>query len=102
MGKARILKGVCTPEYIYTNKPRYDRDLKNTDVVVNHKRVSVHNILKELGDKITKEQAEILFNSYASSDIDLMNGPADVMIQTEGNHEMDTKLGTGYSNSTGD
>jgi hypothetical protein len=30
-----------------------------------------------------------------------MNGPADVMIQTEGNHEMDTKLGTGYSNSTG-
>jgi hypothetical protein len=26
-----------------------------------------------------------------------MNGPADVMIQTEGNHEMDTKLGTGYS-----
>jgi hypothetical protein len=28
MGKARILKGVCTPEYIYTNKPRYDRDLK--------------------------------------------------------------------------
>jgi hypothetical protein len=45
---ARILKGVCTPEYIYTNKPRYDRDLKNTDVVVNHKRVSVHNILKEL------------------------------------------------------
>jgi hypothetical protein len=66
-------------------------------VVVNHKRVSVHNILKELGDKITKEQAEILFNSYAnlSSDIDLMNGPADVMIQTEGNHEMDTKLGRG-------
>jgi hypothetical protein len=45
---------------------------------------------------ITKEQAEILFNSYAnlSSDIDLMNGPADVMIQTEGNHEMDTKSST--------
>jgi hypothetical protein len=94
MGKARILKGVCTPEYIYTNKPRYDRDLKNTDVVVNH---AVHNILKELGDKITKEQAEILFNSYAnlSSDIDLMNGPADVMIQTEGNHEMDTNWAQG-------
>jgi hypothetical protein len=54
MGKARILK-VCTPEYIYTNKPRYDRDLKNTDVVVNQ-RVSVHNILKELGDKITKSK----------------------------------------------
>jgi hypothetical protein len=53
-------KRVCTPRYIYTNKPRYDRDLKNTDVVVNHKRVSVHNILKELGDKKTKK-AEILF-----------------------------------------
>jgi hypothetical protein len=47
---------------------------------------------KNLGQN--KEQAEILFNSYAnlSSDIDLMNGPADVMIQTEGNHE-DTKTG---------
>jgi hypothetical protein len=55
MGKARILKGVCTRS-TYTNKPRYDRDLKNTDVVVNHKRVSVHNILKELGDKITKSK----------------------------------------------
>jgi hypothetical protein len=46
---------------------------------------------------ITKEQAEILFNSYAnlSSDIDLMNGPADVMIQTEGNHEMDTNWAQG-------
>jgi hypothetical protein len=30
-----------------------------------------------------------------------MNGPADVMIQTEGNHEMDTKL-TGYSNTVED
>jgi hypothetical protein len=91
------------PEYIFTNKPKYDRDLKNTDVVVNHKRVSVHNILKELGDKITKEQAEILFNSYAnlSSEVDIMNGPADVMIKSEGSNEMDTKLTTGFSNSVG-
>jgi hypothetical protein len=91
------------PEYIYTNKPKYDRDLKNTDVVVNHKRVSVHNILKELGDKITKEQAEILFNSYAnlSSEVDIMNGPADVMIKSEGSNEMDTKLTTGFSNPVG-
>jgi hypothetical protein len=49
MGKARILK-VCTPG-TYTQNKQYDRDLKNTDVVVNHKRVSVHNILKELGTK---------------------------------------------------
>jgi hypothetical protein len=64
-------------------------------VVVNHKRVSVHNILKELGDN--KRASGNSFHSYAnlSSDIDLMNGPADVMIQTEGNHEMDTKLGRG-------
>jgi hypothetical protein len=48
MGKARILK-VCTRVHIH--KTNHDRDLKNTDVVVNHKRVSVHNILKELGDK---------------------------------------------------
>jgi hypothetical protein len=50
MGKARILKGVCTPEYIYTNKPRYDRDLKNTDVVVNHKRCHIISS-KNLGTK---------------------------------------------------
>jgi hypothetical protein len=43
---------------------RYDRDLKNLDVVVNHKRF-LHNILKELGDEITKEQAKF-FNSYAN------------------------------------
>jgi hypothetical protein len=55
MGKARILKGVCTPVHIH-KQTKYDRDLKNTDVVVNHKRVSVHNILKELGDKITKSK----------------------------------------------
>jgi hypothetical protein len=32
--RARILKESVRLEYIYTNKPRYDRDLKNTDVVV--------------------------------------------------------------------
>jgi hypothetical protein len=90
------------PENIHTNKPKYDRDLKNTDVVVNHKRVSVHNILKELGDKITKEQAEILFNSYSnlSADIDLLNGPPDVMLESPNGSQMDTTLKTGYSNST--
>jgi hypothetical protein len=70
--------------------------------VVNHKRVSVHNILKELGDKITKSKRILSIYANLSSDIDLMNGPADVMIQTEGNHEMDTKLGTGYLTVLGD
>jgi hypothetical protein len=31
-GEGKDPKRVCT-QYIYTNKPRYDRDLKNTDVV---------------------------------------------------------------------
>lgn len=90
------------PEYIHTNKPKHDRDLKNTDVVVNHKRISVHNVLKELGDKITREQAEILFNSYSnlSSDIDLLDGPPDVMIESPNGSQMDSTLKTGYSNST--
>jgi hypothetical protein len=81
MGKARILKGVCTPGYIYTNKPRYDRDLKNTDVVNTSAFLYIISS-KNLGQ--TKEQAEI-FQSYAnlSSDIDLMNGPADVMTLKE-------------------
>jgi hypothetical protein len=87
-GKARILKGVCTPEYIYTNKPRYDRDLKNTDVV-NH--AFLYIISQRTWGQNNKRASGNFFNSYAnlSSDIDLMNGPADVMIQTEGNHEMD-------------
>ena len=91
------------PEYVHTNKPRYERDLKNTDVVVTHKRVSVHNILKELGDIITKQEAEDLFTAYAtlSSDMDLLNGPPDVMIEGPNGSEMDNVgLKTGYSNST--
>ena len=91
------------PEYIHTNRPMYDRDLKNTDVVVNHKRVSVHNVLKELGDIMTAEQAEEMFNSYSnlSSDIDLQHGPVDVMMSNPDGSLMDS-VGpkTGYSNST--
>lgn len=91
------------PEYVFTNKPKYERDLKNTDVVVTHKRISVHNVLKELGDIITKEQAEELFMAYAnlSSDIDLIHGPPDVMIDNPNGSQMDNiGLKTGYSNST--
>lgn len=91
------------PEYVFTNRPKYDRDLKNTDVVVTHKRVSVHNVIKELGNIMTKEQAEELFTAYAnlSSDIDLLNGPPDVMLPSPTGGEMDhIGLKTGYSNST--
>jgi hypothetical protein len=51
------------------------RDLKNTDVVVNHTRFCTYP--QRTWGQNNKEQAEILFNSYAnlSSDIDLMNGP---------------------------
>lgn len=91
------------PEYVFTNRPKYERDLKNTDVVVTHKRVSVHNVIKELGNIITKEQAEELFTAYAnlSSDIDLLNGPPDVMITSPTGDQMDhVGLKTGYSNNT--
>lgn len=90
------------PENIHTNRPKYERDLKNTDVVVNHSRVSVHNIIKELGDVLTKEQVELLFTSYSnlSSDVDLMNGPPDIMLEHPNGSEMDSVLKTGYSNST--
>lgn len=91
------------PEYVFTNRPKYERDLKNTDVVVTHKRISVHNVLKELGDIITKEEAEELFTAYAnlSSDIDLIHGPPDVMIDNPNGSQMDNiGLKTGYSNST--
>jgi hypothetical protein len=100
MGKARILKRSLYARVIYTNKPRYDRDLKNTCGGKSQARFCT--ISQRTWGQNNKRAAEI-FNSYAnlSSDIDLMNGPADVMIQTEGNHEMDTKLGTG-PNSTGD
>jgi hypothetical protein len=63
----------------------------NTDVVKSQARFCTH-ILKNLGQNNNQRASGNSFNSYAnlSSDIDLMNGPADVMIQT-GNHEMDTK-----------
>jgi hypothetical protein len=35
-GEGKDPKKSVRLSYIYTNKPRYDRDLKNTDVVVNH------------------------------------------------------------------
>jgi hypothetical protein len=54
MGKARILKRSLYARVIYTNKPRYDRDLKNT--CGGKSQAFLYNILKELGDKITKEQ----------------------------------------------
>jgi len=90
------------PEDIYTNRPRSDRDLKNTDVVVQRKRVTVHNILKELGDQITKADAEKLFTAYSTlgSDLDLRLGAPDVMIKTATGHEMDRiGLKTGFTDS---
>lgn len=101
-GEGKDPKIICVkPEHIFTNRPRYERDLKNTDVVVVRKRVTVHNILKELGDKITKAEAEKLFTAYSTlgSDLDLRFGAPDVMITNGENYEMD-KIGlkTGYTN----
>jgi phage antirepressor YoqD-like protein len=53
------------PEYTQTNQGM--TEIKNTDVVVNHKRVSVHNILKELGIKITKSKRKFQFYANLSS-----------------------------------
>jgi hypothetical protein len=61
MGGKDPKKESCAPEYIYTTKTEI---LKHG--VVNHKRVLCTTFLKNLETKITKEQAEILFNFYAN------------------------------------
>jgi len=102
-GEGKDPKIECVkPEHIFTNKPRQDRDLKNTDVVVHRRRVTVHNILKELGDVITKAEAEKLFTAYSTlgSDLDLRFGAPDVMIQNAQGNEMDNVgLKTGWTDA---
>jgi hypothetical protein len=100
-GKDPIIECV-KPENIFTNRPRHERDLKKADVVVTKQRVTVHNILKELGDVISKKDAELLFTSYSTlgNDINIKEGAPDVMISQNGKHEMDREdIKTGYANS---
>lgn len=92
------------PEEFFTNRPKGDRDLKNTDVFVYKRRMTVHNILKLLGDKITKKEAEKLFSSYTTLNdtVTMPHGPGDVNIDIKAGEQMDTvpdsALKTGWSN----
>jgi hypothetical protein len=93
------------PEELFTNRPRGDRDLKNTDVFVHKKRMTIHNILKLLGDTISKAEAEKLFTSYTtlSDTITMPHGPGDVNVDIKSGTQMDTvpfgALKTGWSNA---
>lgn len=93
------------PEELFTNRPRGDRDLKGTDVFVYKKRMTLHNILKLLGDKITKAEAERLFTSFTtlSDTVTMPHGPGDVNIEDHSGSQMDTvpfaSLKTGWSNA---
>lgn len=92
------------PEELFTNRPRGDRNLKETDVFVYKRRMTIHNILKKLGDKISKADAERLFSSYTTlSDTVIMpDGPGDVNVDVKSGVQMDTipasALKTGWSN----
>jgi hypothetical protein len=89
------------PEHIFSNRPKHEKDFTNTDVVVTRREVSVHNILKELGDVITKQEAEDIVTRYSAlgSEIDILVGPMDVMLDPKDLHQMDKAIGnTGYSN----
>ena len=92
------------PEELYSDRPRRDRDLKRAGVVVVKKRVSPHEILSELGDIITKDDAELLFSTYSSlGSISLYNGARDIDLEPHGEvagSEMDTLyMKTGWDNS---
>ena len=97
------------PEYIFHNKPKGDRDLKGTDVVVCRRLVTVHNILKELGDILTKEEAELIFSTYSTlgSERNLMFGAGDANLASRAGMEMDfngmdaVPLKTGWSDVAG-
>lgn len=95
-------KKAIYPEEIFTNKPLKDRDLKNTSVVVHRERLTPHDVLKRLGDKITKEEAETLFSSYAGLNtmMNLRNAAPDAgMLDVKEAHEMDQMYAkTGWSN----
>lgn len=92
------------PENIYTNRPRIDNDLKRADAVVHKRMLRAHQIIKEFGNEMTKEQAVKIFGrAYAStgSTMDLSIGPRDsnLMDEWEPGEQMDSLyMSTGFSN----
>jgi len=96
---------VILPDYIYTNRPRLDKDLKRASVVVYKERISPHQVLKKLGDKISKEDAERLFTTYgalSSEEVNLAGGAPDANLYNtpqDDMHQLDTfYLKTGWQN----
>lgn len=91
-------------ELIFSNRPRIDTDFKRTDAVVYRRLMRPHQILKELGHLIKKEDAVELFGrAYATtgSTMDLYAGPRDINLEGEfePGEQMDTLyMSTGYSN----
>ena len=96
---------IILPDFFYSNRPRLDKDLKRANVVVYKERVSPHQVLKKLGDKITKGDAEKMFSYYGSlstdevalaggaPDANTYNTPQDDM------HQLDSfYLKTGWQN----
>jgi len=95
---------VILPDYFYSNRPRLDKDLKRTSVVVYRERISPHEVLKKLGDKITKEDAERLFSYYGAlsgEELSLNGGSPDAELNApvDDMHQLDTfYLKTGWIN----
>lgn len=58
------------PEEIYDNRPKRDKDYRRTNVVVSRRRVSTHQVLKEIGHILTKEEAALISELYIHYDDD--------------------------------
>lgn len=95
------LKERILPEELFSDRPARDTDLKRASVVVNRRRVSPHEVIRELGDKMTKKEAELLFSSYSVlSNADLQGGIPGVNTPDIPGGGMDTMyMGTGWANS---
>jgi len=95
---------VILPDYFYSNRPRLDKDLKRASVVVYRERISPHEVLKKLGNKITKKDAERLFSYYGAlsgEELSLNGGAPDAELNApvDDMHQLDTfYLKTGWIN----
>jgi len=92
------------PEQIFTNRPRIDTDLKRADAVVYRRLMRPHQILKEFGHLLKKEDAVKIFGrAYGATggDIDIPIGARDMNLpnDVDAGEQMDSLYkSTGYSN----
>lgn len=95
---------VIIPDFFYSNRPKLDKDLKRASITVYKERISPHQVLKKLGDQITKEDAERLFSYYGAlsgEEVSLMGGSPDANLNADVDdmHQLDTfYLKTGWIN----